>query len=70
MVTFADIVDAADQLSLDEQENLIELLRHRVAARARARLLADIHEADADFESGAATEVTVDELMGEISRDS
>lgn len=70
MVTFADIVDAADQLTLDEQENLIELLRHRVAARARARLLADIREADADFESGVAAEVSVDKLMDEISRGS
>lgn len=66
MVTFADIVDAADQLTLDEQETLIDILRHRVASRTRDRILADIEESRAEFASGNARKGTVEDLMKEI----
>jgi len=35
--TFAEILEAADQLSLDDQAELIEVLRHRVAERRQDR---------------------------------
>jgi hypothetical protein len=45
MPTFADVVDAANKLSADEQESLLRILRRRIAERNRARLTADIAEA-------------------------
>jgi hypothetical protein len=66
MVTFADIVDAADQLTVDEQETLIDILRHRVASRTRDRISADIEQARADYASGNVRKGTAEDLMKEI----
>jgi hypothetical protein len=40
-VTFRDVLDAADQLSLDEQCELISILNRRLKEAARERLIAD-----------------------------
>ena len=43
-VTFRDVLDAADQLSLDEQVELIAILNRRLKEEARERLIADVRE--------------------------
>ena len=63
---FSDVVDAADQLSLDEQEELVEILRKRLADCGRRRLLREIEEARLEISSGGAVKVTPRELMQEI----
>ena len=47
MPTFSDVVDAADDLSVDEQETLVEILRRRIAKRNREALVRDVAEARA-----------------------
>ena len=64
--TFADIVEAVDRLSTDEQETLLEIVRRRIAERGRERVVAEAREAVAEFEAGKARVVTVDELMDEL----
>jgi hypothetical protein len=64
--TFNTVLDAADALSLQEQETLIEILRHRIAERNRQRLIKDVQEARRDFAQGQCKEATVDEIMREI----
>lgn len=49
---FAEILEAADKLSLDDQEELIGVLRHRVAERRRDLLGEDIQKARRAFEAG------------------
>ena len=70
MPTFADVVDAADKLSTDEQESLLEILRRRIAERSRAHLAADVAEARAEFVSGRACSATVQQIMDEVRRES
>ena len=65
MLPFAEVVDAADRLSEDEQEELVAIIRRRLRERARNRLVADAHEALQEFEAGRCKPVTPDELMRE-----
>jgi polyphosphate kinase len=64
--SFHVVVEAADSLTQEEQETLIELLNRRLAGRRRAQLVRDIQEAQREFESGALRPTTADEIMKEI----
>lgn len=64
--TFNTVLDAADALSLEEQETLIDILRRRIAESNRQRLSAEVQEARRDFAQGQCEEATADEIMREI----
>ena len=64
--SFHVVVDAADRLTTEEQETLIELLNRRLANRRRTELVQDIREAQREFDSGALRPTTPDEIMKEI----
>jgi hypothetical protein len=69
MSTFAEILDAADGLSVDEQETLLEILRHRIAERNRAKLVGEVSEARGEFANGQARFGTAKEIMDEARRE-
>jgi hypothetical protein len=64
--SFHAVVEAADHLTAEEQETLVEVLNHRLAACRRAELVADIQKAQREFESGALRPTTPDEILKEI----
>ena len=55
---FAEVLEAADHLSLDEQEELIAILHRRWAQAARQRLAAEIQEARQEFAEGRCLPAT------------
>ena len=63
---FADLVEAADQLSLDEQETLIAILHRRVAQAGRQRLVEEIREAEQEFARDGCRPMTPEEMVREI----
>jgi hypothetical protein len=63
---FGEILEAAEQLSLDEQTTLLSVLRQRVAERGRQRILEEIRQAQEEFAAGLCRPTTVDDLMNEI----
>ena len=63
---FWEVLEAADQLTTDEQKALLDILRRRLAARARNDLVVDIQEARQEFTQGQSRVVTVDDLMKEL----
>ena len=63
---FAEVLEAADHLSADEQEELIAILHRRLALAARKRLVADIQDARREFAEGKCKPATPDEIMREI----
>ena len=69
MSTFFEVLDAADELSLDEQETLVDILGRRIAERNRARLVRAVAEARAEFADGNARPATAREIMEEVSRE-
>jgi len=70
MPTFSDVVDAADDLSVDEQETLVEILRRRIAKRNRDALVRDVADARAEFQSGRARTSSVSDIMDEVRGES
>ncbi len=64
--TFGELLEAADRLSLEEQETLMGILHRRMIERGRAELARDIQEAQKEFQAGKAKPVTPDKLMKEI----
>jgi len=63
---FGDVLEAANQLSHDEQEELIDILHRRLALASRQRLVAEIKESRQEFADGRCLPATPSELMREI----
>ena len=70
METFADVVDAAAKLSIDEQETLLQILRRQIAERTRAQIVRDAQSSRAEHASGQSRVATVTQIMDERSRQS
>ncbi len=60
---FADVVDAADKLSPEEQEELIDILRRRLADEGRRRIAADITQGKAEHAAGKLVPMSIDDIM-------
>lgn len=65
---FGEVLEAADHLSQDEQEELIAILHRRLAQAARQRLSAEIQEARKEFAERRCVPMTPETLMREISK--
>jgi len=63
---FAQVLEAVNRLSPEEQEALLETVRSRMAERGRRRLVADIRKARKEFAQGRCKPATPDEIMREI----
>ena len=63
---FADVLEAADHLSDDEQLELIAILNRRLAEAGRARLVREVAQSRNEYARGEHKVVTPDELMREI----
>jgi len=51
-MSFAELLDAADHLSLEEQADLVEILTRRISERRRDELAEEVREARADYAAG------------------
>ena len=63
---FGDVLEAAERLSEDEQESLLDILEKRLAERRRDEVAAEVRAASIEHERGRTRPVTPDELMDEI----
>ena len=67
---FHEIVDAADALPIEDQVALVKVLKQRIAQQGRARLVADVEAAEAEFEAGLAKISSPEEIMRAIRDES
>ena len=63
---FGEVLEAVDQLSLDEQEELSEVLNRRIIEYRRDELARDIQDAQQAFQKGKCSAATAAEIMEEI----
>ena len=63
---FSKVLEAADKLTPEEQETLIDILNRRLADRRRSELAKDVQDARQEFQSGGCEPKTPDELIEEI----
>lgn len=66
MISFGEVLEAVDKLTLDEQETLIDILYRRMVERRRAELAKDIAEARKEFREGHSQPATPADIMDEI----
>ncbi|MEP7013599.1 MAG: hypothetical protein ABJC13_25030 [Acidobacteriota bacterium] len=65
-MSFAELLDAVDELPLDEQTELVEIVRRRLVERRRDDLAGEVREARIDFEAGLCRPRTPDEILGDL----
>ncbi|MEX0728554.1 MAG: hypothetical protein WEB58_18040 [Planctomycetaceae bacterium] len=65
-LAFGEVLEAADQLTLEEQEELIAILNRRVAEASRQRLIDEVRQAKQDYADGLCKPASVEEIMREI----
>jgi hypothetical protein len=63
---FSNVLDAIEQLSSEEQETLVDIVRHRLAERGRQRVIRDVKESRRELAAGLLKAMSVDEIMDEI----
>ena len=63
---FSDVLDAADKLSADEQQELIAILNRRLAEAGRRRVIDDVRKARAEFTAGQCRPTKAKDLLDEI----
>jgi hypothetical protein len=64
--TFAEILDATKQLPIEDQENLIHILKNRLRDQKRTELIKDVHEAQQEYAQGQCQPATPQQIMEEI----
>ena len=65
-MSFAELLEAADQLSLEEQSDLVEVLRRRIAARRRDEIAEEIRDARREYAAGLCHPATPDAILKNI----
>ena len=63
---FADVLDAAASLPVDEREELVELLHKRTIEERRTELAKDIKNARAELKNRKSSAASVKDIMKEI----
>ena len=67
-ISFGEILEAADQLSLEDQETLADVLNRRIIEQRRNDIVRDIQQAQQEFQDGTCKPVTPSDLMKEITQ--
>jgi hypothetical protein len=66
MVTFESALDAVSQLSIDQQEILIDILRKRNAEVRRRQIIGECREGLAEYQSGVLKAQTAEEAIADL----
>jgi hypothetical protein len=64
--TFADVLDAAGNLPVEEREELVELLHKRTIEERRAELSREVKNARSDYKNRKYAVSSADDIMKEI----
>lgn len=62
---FSDVLDAAEQLDVDSQAELLSVLSRRLAERGRERVVDGVAQARREFAAGLCQSMTAAELVRE-----
>ena len=63
MTKFAQVVDSAGELVVEEQESLVEVLQHWLAEHRRAELVAAVKSARREFKEGGCRPATPAQII-------
>lgn len=63
---FADVLEAIEQLPIDEWEMLIDILQNRLIENRREILKSEIEQSKREFQAGVCKPMSADEVMREV----
>ena len=66
-ITFQEAIEIIESLPEYQQEDLIDIIRHRLTEQRRQQLASNIKEARAEYARGEIKKGSVDDLMKEFS---
>lgn len=66
VMTFGEILEAANELPVDDQESLLQILQRRLVERRREGIARDVEEAREALKAGKCQLATPDEIFDEI----
>ena len=66
-VQFNQILEMIDYLSLDEQDDLINIVRNRQIERRREEIVHNIDQAHQEYQQGKVFRGTVDDVIRELN---
>ena len=66
MVTLTDVLDAVEQLTDEDQEALVDIIRQRQIERRRDEIARDAQESMAAYRAGLLPSYTVEEAIAEL----
>jgi hypothetical protein len=69
MMTLQEIIDSIEKLTIEDQDQLFELIRKRRIENRRAEILANAQEVMQAFKSGTAKRGSVDDLIADLLGD-
>ncbi|MBE9161255.1 MULTISPECIES: hypothetical protein [Microcoleaceae] len=69
MMTFQEIIESIERLTIEDQERLFELIRKRRIENRRAEILANAQEVMQAFKNGTAKRGSVDDLIADLLGD-
>ncbi|WP_332989606.1 hypothetical protein [Microcoleus sp. A006_D1] len=69
MMTLQEIIDQVQSLSIEDQDQLFELIRKRRVENRRAEILANAQEVMEAFKNGTAKRGSVDDLIADLLGD-
>ena len=66
-IQFHQILEMINDLSLDEQDDLINIIRHRQIEKRREEIAKNIHQARQDYQKGKVFWGNVDDVIAELN---
>jgi hypothetical protein len=66
-IQFNQILEMIDSLSVDEQDDLINIVRHRQIEKRREEIANNINQARQEYQDGKVLRGTVDDIIAELN---
>ncbi len=66
VMTLNNVMEAADLLSLEDQETLLDVLHNRYIEHRRENLASDIEKANVEYKTGQSKSANPSDIMKEI----
>lgn len=66
---FDQILDIIDTLSFEEQNDLIDIVKHRQIEKRREEIAANISQSRKDYQNGDVFRGSIDDIIAELNND-
>jgi hypothetical protein len=66
---FSQILEMIDYLSFDEQDDLINIVKHRQIEKRREQIAQNISQARQDYQNGNVFRGNIDAIIAELNND-